>query len=81
MKLKDAKLRQLYKVKHIELCEPCDLKDDGSCMILSLMTRGLVPGSDLMVVSKKLGMYELKIDGTHIIIRQPNAEKFNIEVE
>lgn len=81
MKLKEAKLRKLYRIKNIELCTPCELKNDDSCMILGLMARGLVPGADLIVVSKKLGMYELKIDGTHIIIRQPNAEKFNIEVE
>lgn len=79
MNLKEAKINQLYKVKDIDLCTPCNMTD--KCMILSLMDRGLVPGSDLTVISKKLGMYELKIDGTHIVIRKPEAERFDIEVE
>ena len=81
MKLTDAIIGKRYTVKDIQLCQPCDFSDRESCMILSLMDRGLVPGSMIRVISKKLGMYELDIDGTHIIVRQPSLEKFNIKVE
>jgi Fe2+ transport system protein FeoA len=81
MKLLDAKVGIPYLVKDIQLCDPCDLSHVGSCMILSLMDRGLVPGSTLEVKSKKLGMYELLIDGAHFIVRQPEMEKYNIEIE
>lgn len=79
MTLKESKLNHLYKVKNISFCTPCDMTNN--CMILSLMDRGLVPGSELTIISKKLGMYELKIDNTHIVIRKPDAELFDIEVE
>lgn len=79
MKLKEFQINHLYKVKNIELCTPCDMTNN--CMILSLMDRGLVPDSELTIISKKLGMYELNIDGTHIVIRKPDAELFDIEVE
>jgi Fe2+ transport system protein FeoA len=81
MKLLDAKVNKLYIVKDIQLCDPCNFLDSKSCMILSLMEKGLVPGSTLEVKSKKLGMYELLIDGSHFIVRQPEMEKYNIEIE
>lgn len=81
MKLVDAKIGKLYKVKDIQLCDPCDISDSKNCMILSLMERGLIPGSTLKVMSKKLGMYEVNIDGTHLIVRQPEMEKYNIVIE
>lgn len=80
MKLKDAVIGKEYLVLDIQLCDDC-VNEEGQCMILGLMTRGLVPGSLLTVVSKKLGLYELNIDGSHMAIRQPDAERFNIEVE
>ena len=80
MKLKDAEIGKLYKVTEVEICDGCDIVE-GNCIILSLMTRGLIPGCDLKVISKKLGMYELDIDGAHMIIRQPDTERFNIFVE
>ena len=81
MKLLDAKVGMTYTVKDIQLCEPCDIVNKDSCMILSLMERGMVPGSVLKVKSKKLGMYELLIDGSHFIVRQPEMEKYNIVLE
>ena len=81
MKILDAKIGIPYLVKDIQLCDPCDFSDMSSCMILSLMDRGLVPGSTFEVKSKKLGMYELLIDGAHFIVRQPEMEKYNIEIE
>lgn len=81
MKLVDAEIGKLYEVKDIQLCDPCDLSDSKSCMILSLMEKGLVPGSSLKVISKKLGMYELNIDGSHFIVRKPEMEKYNIVIE
>lgn len=80
MRLTDAVIGKEYLVLDIQLCDDC-VNDENQCMILGLMTRGLVPGSLLTVVSKKLGMYELKIDETHMVIRQLDAERFNIEVE
>ena len=80
MKLKDAKIGKEYEVLDISLCDDCPL-DESPCSILGLMERGLVPGSTLEVVKKDLGLYYLKIDGTSIVIRKPEAEKFNIEVE
>ena len=81
MKLIDAKIGKLYKVKDIKLCDPCDMSDSNTCIILSLMEKGLVPGSSLKVVSRKLGMYEIYIDETHLIVRQPEMEKYNIIIE
>lgn len=81
MKLVDAQVGKLYEVKDIQLCEPCDISDSNSCMILSLMEKGLVPGSTFKILSKKLGMYELDIDGSHFIVRKPEMEKYNIDIE
>jgi Fe2+ transport system protein FeoA len=50
-------------------------------MILSLMEKGLVPGTELEVIKKDLGLYYLRIDDGSFVIRKPEAEKFNIEVE
>jgi len=77
MRLKDAKVGEIYDVQDIQFCDGCELEND-SCEILGLMERGLIPGSQLKVISKKLGMYELNIDGTHLIIRESQAVKFNI---
>ena len=81
MKLIEAEIGKLYEVKDIQLCDPCDISDSKSCMILSLMEKGLIPGSTLKVISRKLGMYEINIDGTHLIVRQPEMEKYNIVIE
>ena len=80
MKLSDIKIGKKHKVKNIEFCHDCPLTND-ECMILSLMEKGLVPGSELIILSNKLGMYELNIDGTHLILREESAKSFNIEVE
>ena len=80
MKLKEAKIRKTYHVKDIHFCNDCT-SSDNSCMILSLMEKGLVPGAKLQVLKKDLGLYYLKIDDGSFLIRKPEAEKFNIEVE
>ena len=80
MKLKDAKIGKEYKVLDIQFCDDC-YTEDRPCMILGLMERGLVPGSILEVVKKDLGLYYLRIDNSSLVIRKPEAEKFNIEVE
>lgn len=80
MKLKDAVVGKVYEVNDINFCDDCHTQDNV-CMILSLMERGLVPGSTLEVVQKHLGLYHLRIDDTSIVIRKPEAERFNIEVE
>ena len=79
MKLKEATIGKSYIVQDIKLCEPCGMSE-GSCVIISLMEKGLIPGARLEVIDKKLGMYYLNIDGTKLIIRQPEVERFNIEV-
>ena len=79
MRLKDSEIGKVYDVKDITFCDDC-VHDGGSCEMLGLMERGLVPGSQLKVISKKLGMYELSIDGTHLIIRESDAIKYNIEL-
>lgn len=80
MKLKDAIIGKLYTVLDIQFCDDCTL-EDNSCMLLSLMEKGLVPGSQLQVIKKDLGLYYLKVDDGSFLIRKPEAEKFNIEVE
>lgn len=80
MKLKDTKIGKTYHVTDVEFCNDCTV-EDGSCMILSLMEKGLVPGCELEVIKKDLGLYYLRIDDGSFVIRQPEAERFNIEVE
>jgi Fe2+ transport system protein FeoA len=80
MKLKDAKIGKTYHVTDIHFCDDCT-STDNSCMILSLMEKGLVPGTELEVIKKDLGLYYLRIDDGSFVIRKPEAEKFNIEVE
>jgi Fe2+ transport system protein FeoA len=80
MKLKDAEIGKVYEVNDIQFCDDCHTEGQ-SCMILGLMERGLVPGSTLEVLKKDLGLYHLRIDDTSIVIRKPEAEKFNIDVE
>jgi Fe2+ transport system protein FeoA len=80
MKLKDALIGTTYNVKDIQFCDDCSI-EDGSCMILSLMENGLVPGTELRVIKKDLGLYYLNVDNSSFIIRKPEAERFNIEVE
>lgn len=80
MRLKDAVIGKEYTILDIQLCDGCDIVE-GGCTVLSLMDKGLIPGESLKVVSKKLGMYELMIGSTHLIIRKPEIEKFNIKVE
>jgi len=80
MKLKDAKIGKVYEVNDVQFCDNCHTKDQP-CMILRLMERGLVPGALLQVIKKDLGLYHLRIDDTSLVIRKPEAEKFNIEVE
>jgi Fe2+ transport system protein FeoA len=80
MKLKDAEIGKVYEVLDIQFCDDCHTEGQP-CMLLGLMERGLVPGSSLEVVKKDLGLYHLRIDDASIIIRKPEAEKFNIEVE
>ena len=81
MKLKEAKLRKTYNVTDIQFCNDCTSIDHGSCMILSLMEKGLVPGCELEVLQKDLGLYRIRIDDGTFVIRRPEAERFNIEVE
>lgn len=80
MKLKEAEVGKVYTVNDIHFCKDCTA-DDGSCMILSLMEKGLVPGSDIQVIKKDLGLYYLRIEDSSFVIRKPEAEKFDIEVE
>lgn len=80
MKLKNAEIGKVYEVNNINLCDDC-VSTDNSCMILSLMEKGLVPGAQLEVIKKDLGLYYLKIDNGSFVMRQPEAERFNIEVE
>lgn len=80
MKLGDIKIGKKNIVKNLDFCDDCPLTND-ECMILSLMEKGLVPGSELTILSNKLGMYELDIDGTHLLLREDSAELFNIELE
>ena len=80
MKLGDIQIGKKNIVKSINFCDDCPLTND-ECMILSLMEKGLVPGSELIILSKKLGMYELSIDGTHLLVREESAKSFNIEIE
>ena len=80
MKLKEAVIGKTYNVTDIQFCDDCTV-EDNSCMILSLMEKGLVPGSQLQVIKKDLGLYYLKVDDGSFLIRKPEAEKFNIEVE
>lgn len=80
MKLKNAEVGKVYNVTNIEFCTDCPLTDD-SCMILSLMQKGMVPGCELEVIKKQLGLYHIRIDDSSFIIRKPEAEKFNIFVE
>jgi len=80
MKLQEFRVGKKYIVKDIRFCDDCPLESDG-CTILSLMERGLVRGSELTLMSIKLGMYELLIDNSHILIREDEGYKFNIDVE
>ena len=80
MKLQDFEVGKYYIVKDIKLCDDCAF-DDKSCTILGLMERGLVPGSNLNLISDTLGLYQLNVDGTNIAIRKAEGWKFNIEVE
>ena len=80
MKLKEAKIRTTYHVSDIHFCDDCTAIDN-SCMILSLMEKGLVPGAEIEVIKKDLGLYYLRIDDSSFVIRKPEAERFNIEVE
>jgi Fe2+ transport system protein FeoA len=80
VKLGDIQIGKKSIVKNIDFCNDCPLTND-ECMILSLMEKGLVPGSELIILSNKLGMYELSIDGTHLILREESAKSFNIELE
>ena len=50
-------------------------------MMINLMERGLVPGSNLILESDTLGLYQLNVDGTIIAIRKAEGWKFNIDVE
>ena len=80
MKLQDFEVGKDYIVKDISLCDDCKF-DDKSCTILGLMERGLVPGSNLNIISDTLGLYQLNVDGTNIAIRKSEGWKFNIDVE
>lgn len=80
MKLREAKIGKSYNVTDIQFCDDCKVEDQ-SCMILSLMEKGLVPGAELEVIKKDLGLYYLRIDDGSFVIRKPEAERFNIEVE
>jgi len=80
MRLEDFKIGKDYIVKNIGLCDDCP-HDEKSCTILGLMERGLVPGSNLNLISDSLGLYQLNVDGTLIAIRKSEGWKFNIEVE
>jgi Fe2+ transport system protein FeoA len=80
VKLKEAKIGKTYHVRDIHFCDECT-STDNSCMILSLMEKGLVPGAELEVLKKELGLYYLRINEGSFFIRKPEAEKFNIEVE
>lgn len=80
MNLDTIEIRKKYIIKDITLCDDCLLQFD-ECTVLSLMERGLVPGVEFEILSKKLGLYELMIDGTHILIREDSIKSFDIEVE
>jgi Fe2+ transport system protein FeoA len=80
MKLKEAKIGNIYYVSDINFCNDCELIND-SCMILSLMEKGLVPGAEFEIIKKDLGLYHIRINNSSFIIRKSEAEKFNIEIE
>ena len=80
MKLQDFEVGKDYIVKNISLCDDC-VFDEKSCTILGLMERGLVPGSNLNLISDTLGLYQLNVDGTIIAIRKSEGWKFHIDVE
>jgi len=80
MKLQDFEVGKDYIVKNISLCDDC-VFDEKSCTILGLMERGLVPGSNLNLISDTLGLYQLNVDGTNIAIRKSEGWKFIIDVE
>lgn len=80
MKLKDTKIGKTYHVTEVQFCDDCSVTE-GKCMILSLMEKGLVPGCELEVIKKDLGLYYIRIDESSFVIRKPEVEKFNIEVE
>lgn len=80
MKLRDTEIGKSYQVTDITFCDECTV-EEGTCMILSLMEKGLVPGCELEVIKKDLGLYHIRIDDSAFVIRKPEAERFNIELE
>lgn len=80
MKLQDFEVGKDYIVTDIRLCDDCPY-EDKSCTILGLMERGLVPGSNVSLISDSLGLYQLNVDGSIIVIRKSEGWKFNIDVE
>lgn len=80
MDISKAELNLKYKILDIDICESCTY-EHNSCHMISLMEKGFVPHSTFSIISKKLGMYELLIDGTHLIMRQSDFDSLNITIE